>query len=208
MLIGVGLGPGDPELLTLKAINVLKNSDEVIAPGKIAFNIVSQYCNPRLVDIPMNNKADEVIYSLAEEFCRRCKREDIAFAAIGDIMIYSTFRHIVEEVKEIDSSIDIKTVPGISIFTSIFSKIGTFVDQPMLVTTQKKIFEGYIEECGKKVIVVLKVKRPWDIINNLKKYGYNDFVLVKRAYMDDEEMLYNIDIPKESDYFTTLVGWK
>lgn len=208
MLIGVGLGPGDPELLTLKAVNVLKNSDEVIAPGRLAYNIVRRYCNPRLVDIPMNNKADEVISSLAEEFCRRGKSEDIVFAAIGDIMVYSTFQHIVEEIKEIDSSIKIITIPGISIFTSIFSKIDTFVDQPMLITTQKKISEDYAGGSGEKVIVVLKVKKPWDIIDDLKKYGYNDFVLVKRAYMDDEEILYNRDIPKESDYFTTLVGFR
>ncbi|MDY0130307.1 MAG: SAM-dependent methyltransferase, partial [Methanosarcina vacuolata] len=36
MLIGVGLGPGDPELLTLKAVNVLKNSDKVYVPGRLA----------------------------------------------------------------------------------------------------------------------------------------------------------------------------
>ncbi|BDC35954.1 MAG: precorrin-2 methylase [Candidatus Methanoliparum thermophilum] len=204
MLIGVGLGPGDPELLTLKAIKVLKNSDEVIAPGRLAYNIISRYCDPRLVDIPMNNKADGVISSLTEEFCRRCKNEDIAFAAIGDIMVYSTFQHIVEKVKEINNSIKIQTIPGISISTSIFSKIGVFIDQPMLVTTEKKISEEYT---GEKVIVVLKVKRPWDIINKFKRYGYNDFALVKRAYMDDEEILYNLDIPEESDYFTTLVGW-
>jgi len=208
MLIGVGLGPGDPELLTLQAINVLKNSDEVIAPGRLAYNIVNRYCNPRQVDIPMNDTADDVMSSLAEEFCRRCKNEDIVFAAVGDIMVYSTFQHIVEKVKEIDNSIPIMTIPGISIFTSIFSKIDSFVDQPMLITTQKNISEEYTGRSGERVIVVLKVKRPWDIINNLKKYGYNDFVLVKRAYMKGEEILYNRDIPETSDYFTTLVGWR
>jgi len=43
MLIGLGLGPGDPELLTLKAVRILEESDKVFVPGKLALDLVLPY---------------------------------------------------------------------------------------------------------------------------------------------------------------------
>jgi precorrin-2/cobalt-factor-2 C20-methyltransferase len=53
MLIGVGLGPGDPELLTLAAIKALKNSRKVYVPGKLAAQLVAPYAKAELLDFPM-----------------------------------------------------------------------------------------------------------------------------------------------------------
>ena len=50
MLIGVGLGPGDPELLTLKAVNVLKNSDKVYVPGRMAQELVAPYADSDILE--------------------------------------------------------------------------------------------------------------------------------------------------------------
>ncbi|MEM1752645.1 MAG: SAM-dependent methyltransferase, partial [Archaeoglobaceae archaeon] len=49
MLYGVSLGPGDPELLTLKAIRVLKEANEVIVPGENAEKLVRRFREPRIV---------------------------------------------------------------------------------------------------------------------------------------------------------------
>ena len=43
MLYGIGLGPGDPELLTLKAVRILKESIKVFVPGEMAANLVRPY---------------------------------------------------------------------------------------------------------------------------------------------------------------------
>ncbi len=44
MLIGLGLGPGDKELLTLKAVRLLRTADKVFVPGKIAYDLVKGPC--------------------------------------------------------------------------------------------------------------------------------------------------------------------
>src|SRR3990170_130190 len=53
MLIGVGLGPGDPELLTLAAIKALKSSTKVYCPGKMAAELVAPYAEAEILDFPM-----------------------------------------------------------------------------------------------------------------------------------------------------------
>ena len=53
MLIGIGLGPGNPDLLTLAAIKALKESRKVFVPGKLAEKLVSPYAKAQILDFPM-----------------------------------------------------------------------------------------------------------------------------------------------------------
>jgi len=53
MLIGVGLGPGSPDLLTLAAVKVLKESSKVFVPGKLAAELVAPYAKAEILDFPM-----------------------------------------------------------------------------------------------------------------------------------------------------------
>jgi precorrin-2 methylase len=57
-----------------------------------------------------------------------------------------------------------------------------------------------------EIVVVLKVREPKKTVENLKKRGYEEFVLIKKAFMNGEEI--TREIPEKSDYFSTLVGWR
>ena len=53
MLVGVGLGPGDPGLITLKTVETLQCADIVFVPGRLAASLVKPYAEPHLLEFPM-----------------------------------------------------------------------------------------------------------------------------------------------------------
>ena len=199
MLFGVGLGPGDPKLITIKAVEVLKAVDEVIVPGRLAESLVKRIVKPRVVEFPMG-RSKEITIRLAEELADRCVKEDIAFACLGDPMFYSTFQHLVEEISKINPDVDVEIVPGIPSFTTVFSRIKRFVDTPMLITTLKE------DDIG--CVVVLKATKPKEICEHLKRMEMKDIYLAERMFMDGERIEKMGEPPERSDYFTIIVGMR
>ena len=53
MLVGLGLGPGDPELLTLRAVRLIREADAVFVPGRLAKTLVAPYRDAEVLDFPM-----------------------------------------------------------------------------------------------------------------------------------------------------------
>ncbi len=196
MLYGVSLGPGDPKLLTIRAVEVIKNADEVIVPGKIAEGIVREYRDEiRVVEFPMGD-AGSVVAELSEELAERCVGENVAFCALGDVMFFSTFQDVFNEVVKRNPGVGVELIPGVPSFTAVFSRIGVFVDAPLRVATS--------DEWDEKFVAVMKAKKSGEISEKLEKLGFK-VVQAERMYMDGE----HIGRPKqESSYFTLLVGWK
>ncbi len=195
-LYGVGIGL-DKSHLTLRAIEVIKEADEVIVPGNMARNIVADVREPRMVEFPMG-KSEEVAKKLGEELATRCVNERIAFCCIGDPVFYSTFHHVVDEVLRINPEVDIEIVPGITSVTASLAKAKVFVNESVLITTQ--------DFAQTDVAVVLKAKKPREIAEKLKTMGFKDFILVENMFMDGERILKVM--PERASYFSVLIGLK
>ncbi len=195
MLYGVSLGPGDVELLTFKAVRIIREADEVIVPGDVAARIVRSFREPKIVEFPMG-KGREVAKKLASEIVERCVRERIAFCCLGDATLYSTFSQLAEEVLKLNPKVEIEIVPGVSSVSAALAKMKVFVTKSILITTD---FEP-------EVVAVMKAKRSREVSERLKKEGYGDIRIAQRLYMDGEKI--SDEIPEFADYLSILVGVK
>lgn len=193
MLYAVGLGPGDKKLLTLKAVEIIKKVDEVIVPGKMAYELIKDIREPRIVEFPMRS-ADRVAKALAEEIA--FKSCDVAFCCLGDPMLYSTFHHLYSELIKINPKIEVEVVPGVTSVSCALAKAKIFVEKALLVTTP--------EFSNVDVVVVMKSKRPLEIEKKLKKDGFSDLWFIERMFMESEKV--TKDFPESADYFSMVVA--
>lgn len=126
-LYGIGVGPGDPELITLKAKGVLERMKFVFAPvagknrGSIAYSIARSYIpNDARIEhlfFPMNHDRAERERAW-EESARSIARvletgEDAAFITLGDPMTYSTYGYLLKKMEALFPLMPKVTIPGI-----------------------------------------------------------------------------------------------
>jgi precorrin-2/cobalt-factor-2 C20-methyltransferase len=189
--VGIGL---TKEHLTLEAIKVIKKVDEVIVPGKMAYEIIKDIREPRIVEFLMG-KSEEVVKNLAMEIASRLN-EEIAFCCIGDPVFYSTFHHLVDELRNIKPDAEIRIIPGISSISTAMALTETFVSNSAIISTP--------DFSETEVAVILKVKNPKDVEKKLREKGFKKFFLLEKMFMEGEA--FYEEMPENSSYFSVLVA--
>ncbi|KGK99443.1 cobalt-precorrin-2 C(20)-methyltransferase [Methanococcoides methylutens] len=202
MLIGVGLGPGDPELLTLKAVEILKNSDKVYVPGDMAAKLVEPYATPEILDFPMLRDYDvlnEVWKKNADLIADESRNGNVAFGLIGDPNFFSTFTHLKRVMNKHYPDVETSTVPGISSITSFAARADAEVDSSFEVSDGSE----------KKHKIRLKAVHPKEIMDEYRKEGYNEFVFAERLFSDREVIIKKSEeIPEKGNYFSIVYAKK
>jgi precorrin-2/cobalt-factor-2 C20-methyltransferase len=140
-LVGVGMGPGDPELVTVKAVRVLEEAALVVVPvmaldevGRAEATVRAHISHDRvqrlvfaLDDRGGLTEARTQAWDAAADVVADALQDkgSVAFATIGDPNVYSTFTYLADAVCEQLPGVEVETVPGITAMQDLASRSGT-----------------------------------------------------------------------------------
>jgi precorrin-2/cobalt-factor-2 C20-methyltransferase len=215
-LYGVGVGPGDEELLTLKAVKILKNCEIIVAPSareggtsialETAKNFISDKQEVIVKHFPMGGEEqEEKIYKAFEAIEEKLHQgKDVAFLTIGDPFVYSTYIYLLRYMKE--KGYTTETVPGITSFcasASLASETIVIGDERVLIMPASQIHKIRDE----RFVVIMKLyKSEEKVLNILEEKGFT-YVYVKRAYREGQLVLRDREeILNNRDYMSLIIA--
>jgi precorrin-2/cobalt-factor-2 C20-methyltransferase len=227
-LYGIGVGPGDPELITVKAFRMLKECPVIAYPRKrmgaksYALEIVELYVNTAEKEMlglifPMtrDQAALDREWNKTAELCWQHLQagRDIAFVTEGDPNLYSTFIHMARLMQELHPEVPISSVPGISSVLGAAARLNLPLadgdDQVAIIpaTEDRSEMKRVIEEHD--AIVFIKVAKVLDMmIDILEELGLVQKASVVTKVTSPQELVWrNVRELKgqELEYLTLMV---
>ncbi len=181
----VGIGVGDPDHLTVQAIDALRKTDVFFLPGKgegkaelrtLRLDICRKFARPggyRIVDVDIPQRRQRPSDYLAavddwhDEIARRYEaalltalREDERGALLvwGDPSLYDSTLRLLAQIKTRDSTLEYEVIPGISSVQVLAARHGIALNRigaPVLLTPARRIADGVLPADVDDVVVVL-----------------------------------------------------
>ena len=223
-IYGVGLGVGDPEMITLKALRVMRESDVLVLPtgGKDeshAYRIAVAAC-PELAEketlsfeFPMTRDR-QTLEARRDEIYARVKEEqlagkNIAFLVIGDPNIYATYSYI--ELRAKRDGIPCESISGITSFTASAAALGlplVLEDEQLHIIPGSAELPEALKLPGTKVF--MKVGRKWGelskMLDSLEKSGEITVCAVEKCGTREERVYRSLsEIPQDLSYLSTVI---
>ncbi|NOR77106.1 MAG: precorrin-2 C(20)-methyltransferase [Methanophagales archaeon] len=219
-LYGIGVGPGDPELLTLKAYKILKGVDMIIAPRSSedkrsrALHTVEEVIKERdciVVEpvFPMTKDQDKL-----EQYWKKAREEVLAkgngcgtaaFITLGDPSMYSTFYRFLDVFNDLVEELEV--IPGVTSFSACTST----AQVPLVEGTE--IVSIIPDVKAKKAMQVIESSdsliflKPKDLDKIEDMLGNEKAILCVKVGFDDQELISGkvSEIEEPTHYLSTLI---
>ena len=222
--VGIGVGPGDPDLITVKAIKAIEAADVLVCPearngkGSFAFEIAASYI-PKETEIltlefPMVHDHDVMMEAWkknAEIISERVgKGQNVAFLTLGDPTVYSTYMYLLPLLAE---GVPVETIPGITSFCAVAA------NQNLPLALWEETF-GIIplkhgcESAAKALdhydnVVIMKPSHDSEkLAEILEEKGLEDkFVMISKCSTDIQQVTTDIQTLKDGNvpYLSTMI---
>ena len=224
-IYGVGVGPGDPELMTLKAVRLIRENGVVAVPGttaaesaayRIAVRAVPELAEKELIAVPMpmTRDADTLASShrRAAEMLKAPLDEgrDVVYLTLGDPAVYCTFSYI-QRLLEADGY-ETELVSGIPSFCAAAARLGI----PLAEGNEELhvLPGGPDRACGAArpaalsgTCVFMKSGRSVGAVREMLRMSGRDVYMVENCGMDGERIFRSADaIPDDAGYFSLIVA--
>ncbi len=219
-LYGVGVGPGDPELITVKAARVLAEADIAAVPKmangeRTAFNIARRYLDGKLVldcVIPMTRDAKilaEAYAKAADDIEGHLKQEKtVAFITLGDPGIYSSYMRISRMISS--RGYDTELVAGVTSFCAAAARLNISLcehGEPLIIIPSG--YEGEDELLGLSgTKVIMKAgSNIRQICGRVNRDGISQTgMMVEKCGMEGEKIYQGFDsFPEKAGYLSTVI---
>ena len=227
-LYGIGVGPGDPELLTIKAQRMLQNVPVIcftqLDDGKESYALgvvrgMLEAANPEFLAITIPADDDTPVSpqtwsDSAQNIAGHLRHgRDVAFITEGDPMLYSEFSHVLESVKTVVPQVNVEVVPGVSSVMAAAASSGMpLVTHGQRLTILPKVYG--IDDLRKAIInsdttVLMEVNRDLlQALANLENLGLTGkATYVRQASTARESVVEDISklSAEDLDYFSLLI---
>ncbi len=220
-LYGVGIGPGDPELLTLKAVRLIKEADLIAVPGskkentvayKIAVQAVPEIDEKEFLELPWSMTKDpqklEEIYLHATNLVKEQLEQgkNVAFLTLGDPCVYSTYLYIHKKIMEM--GFEVQIISGIPSFCAAAARLNIGLvekAEPLHVIPASYESEQIKELTGTRIFMKSGKK-----IGQVKEFlsGQNvEVTMVENCGMEGERIFRSVDeIPEDAGYYSLIIA--
>lgn len=226
-LYGIGVGPGDPELLTVKAVRAIESADVIISPTKkmgkpsIALQIAKPYIKPEtklvVMDFPMLSLSEER-ETLEKQWGENADQiqsmlnwgQNAVFLTLGDPMVYSTYSYVMEFL--IDRGMEVETISGVPSFCSLAAHLNLPLTQGeeslgVVGMTQTEEEVDAVLDAHQNIVVMKVSANAKGLAKALRERHLEDhFVMISNIGMDSERVTRDIaDLEKKVPYLSTVL---
>jgi len=223
-LYALGIGPGDPELMTLKAARILREVTVICVPRgredgqSVALNIIKgavDLSGKEMLEVhfPMKKGSQRDALRPAAEAVLTVldSGRDVAFPTLGDPVLYSTFFHLYDAILSISPEVEVEIVPGVSSINAAAARAGTGLTlsgEKLAVLPASYIDSMDMELRKFDTVVLMKVHSVLDRIKeSLSSKGLIEgAIYVSRVGMEGEVIKPLKDVHEEdAHYFSTVI---
>lgn len=221
ILYGVGVGPGDPELMTLKAVRMIQENEVIAVPGadvretvayQIAVQAVPELAEKELLPIYMPMTHDKAVMeenhqkgaATMETYLKQGK--NVVFLTLGDPTIYSTFSYLQKIVEA--HGFQTALISGITSFCAAAARMNLPLvewNQQLHVLPAVHQLDSILDQPG--TYVLMKSGRKMNQVKDILRESGRQAVMVENCGMEEEHIYRSVEeIPDDAGYYSLIVA--